>query len=419
MKFKSLKGIKDILPPDIFIWQRMEKTCRDVFRKYGYQEIRLPIIESTDVFTRSIGETTDIIEKEMYTFLDKGKRSISLRPEGTAPFVRAFVEHHLYNEPSPQKYYYIGPMYRYERPQAFRYRQFYQIGIEALGTEDPKLDAEIISMLATVLKEIGLRKHNFEITSIGCKQCRPEYQTALKNALKNKLGLFCEDCRRRYKLNPLRILDCKVSSCIEARKESPAIIDFLCTACKQHFKELKHYLKLLNIPYIINPNIVRGLDYYTRTAFEVTSKSLGSQNAVAAGGRYDRLVNEFGGPPTPGIGFAIGIERIIPLIKEANPADREVPDLFFCPLGKEASEKSLILTEQLRVNGLCVEMSYDNLSLRSQMRKADRIGAKKVIVLGENELKKGKIIIKDMQTKKESEIALEMKEILKAIRTPR
>lgn len=419
MKFKSLKGIQDILPPDIFIWQRMENTCRDVFRKYGYQEIRLPIIESTDVFTRSIGESTDIIEKEMYTFLDKGKRSISLRPEGTAPFVRAFVEHHLYNEPSPQKYYYIGPMYRYERPQAFRYRQFYQIGIEALGTEDPKLDAEIISMLATVLKEIGLRKHDFEITSIGCKQCRPEYQTALKNALKNKLGLLCEDCRRRYEINPLRILDCKVSSCIEVRKESPAIIDFLCTACKQHFKELKHHLKLLNIPYIINPNIVRGLDYYTRTAFEVTNKSLGSQNAVAAGGRYDRLVNDFGGPPTPGIGFAIGIERIIPLIKEADPADREVPDLFFCSLGKEASEKSLLLTEQLRVNGLCVEMSYDNPSLRSQMRKADRIGAKKVIVLGENELKKGKIIIKDMQTKKESEIALEIKEILKAIRVPR
>jgi histidyl-tRNA synthetase len=415
VKFKSLKGIRDILPPETALWQKIENTCRESFKKYGFQEIVLPVIESTDVFIRSIGNTTDIVEKEMYTFLDKGDRSISLRPEGTAPFVRAFVEHHLYNEPPPQKYFYVGPMFRYERPQAFRYRQFYQIGAEALGTEDPKLDAEIISMLAVILKSIGLGAFDFEITSIGCSKCRPEYQKVLKNSLKNKLNLFCEDCRRRYEFNPLRILDCKVDSCIEASKESPAILDFLCADCKQHFDVLKHHLGLLNIPYVINPNIVRGLDYYTRTAFEVKSKSLGSQSAVAAGGRYDSLVAEFGGPPAPGIGFAIGLERIIPLLKETNmPAEH--PDLFLCSLGQEASEKSFILTEQLRAKGLSVEMSYDNQSLRSQMRKADRIGARNVIVLGEDELKKGKALIKNMQDKKENEAALEVEEILKAVR---
>ena len=415
MRFKSLKGIQDILPPEIYIWQQLEHISRKVFEKYGYREIRLPIIESSDVFTRSIGETTDIVEKEMYTFPDKSNRSITLRPEGTAPFVRAYVQHHLYNEPSPQKYYYMGPMFRYERPQAYRYRQFYQIGIEALGTEDPKLDIEVISMLSTILKKIGLKKLNTEITSIGCKDCRPDYKTALKKNLKNKLNVFCEDCQRRYEVNPLRLLDCKVPTCSEARKGAPAVIDYLCVKCKHHFEALRHNLELLNISYVVNPNLVRGLDYYTRTAFEVTSEALGSQKAVAAGGRYDRLVKDFGGPPTPGIGFAIGIERIIPLIKKSIV--REVyPDLFFCSLGREASDRGFILTEQLRNRGLWVEMSYDELSLKSQMRKADRIGAKNVIVLGDDELKRGKAFLKNMHSKKETEVALETGEILKALR---
>jgi len=414
MRFKSLKGIQDILPPEIRIWQQIENISREVFKKYGYQEIRLPVIESTEVFTRSIGETTDIVEKEMYTFLDKGNRSVTLRPEGTAPFVRAYIEHHLYNETSPQKYYYMGPMFRYERPQAFRYRQFYQIGVEALGTEDPKLDVEVITMLETILKKIGLNEFNIEITSIGCQECRPGYRKTLKENLQNRLNLFCEDCQRRFEFNPLRILDCKVPSCIEARKGSPSIMNFLCDKCREHLEELKRYLKLLNISYVINPNLVRGLDYYTRTAFEVTCESLGSQKAIAAGGRYDKLVNEFGGPPTPGIGFAIGIERIIPLIKESI-AEKESPALFFCSLGKEASEKTLLLTEELRGKGQWVEMNYDEPSLRSQMRKANRIGAKNVIVIGEDELKKGKAVIKDMQSKKETEVALQAEEILKVL----
>lgn len=415
MKYKTLKGIQDISPPEISIWQKIEAIARDIFKIYGYQEIRLPIIEATGVFTRSIGETTDIVEKEMYTFKDKGGRSVTLRPEGTATFVRAYVEHHLYNEPSPQKYYYMGPMFRYERPQAGRYRQFYQIGVESLGVEDPKVDAETISMLATILKKIGLKGLNFEVTSIGCKECRPGYKNALKEYLQDKLSHFCKDCQRRYDSNSLRILDCKVASCIKERQGSPAIIDFFCADCSQHFDSLKHYLKLLHVPYTINPNLVRGLDYYTKTAFEVTSKSLGSQNAVAAGGRYDSLVEDFGGPPTPGIGFAIGMERLIPLIKDSMKKD-EGPDLFFCSLGQEASEKSFLLAQQLRDEGLWAEINYDNSSLRSQMRKANRINAKNVIVLGEDELRKGEIAIKDMINKKETNAALETQGLLKIIK---
>ena len=414
MKYKTLKGLQDILPPDISVWQQIETGSRDIFKNYGYREIRLPIMESTDVFVRSIGETSDIVEKEMYTFQDKGGRSVTLRPEGTASFVRAYVEHHLYNNPAPQKYYYMGPMFRYERPQAFRYRQFYQIGAEAMGIDDPKLDAEIISMLSSILSSIGLEGLNLEITSIGCKNCRPDYRSALKKFLNDKIDKFCSDCRRRYDVNPLRILDCKAPSCIESRQGSPPVTDFLCDDCKQHFDTLKQHLNILGIPHTINPNLVRGLDYYTKTAFEVSSESLGSQKAVAAGGRYDGMVDEFGGPPAPGIGFAIGMERIIPLIKHSmsEPAG---PDLLFCTLGDEAAVKALLLTEQLRAEGLWVEMNLESASLRSQMRKANRIGAKNVVVLGENELKTGEITIKDMSTGKDIKTLPELGEILKIL----
>lgn len=414
MKHKTLKGLQDILPPDISIWQNIENNARQIFKNYGYREIRLPIIESTDIFIRSIGETSDIVEKEMYTFQDKGGRSVTLRPEGTASFVRAYVEHHLYNEPAPQKYYYMGPMFRYERPQAFRYRQFYQIGVEAMGILDPKLDAEVIAMLSAILDSIGLKELNFEITSIGCGQCRPGYTTALKEFLSTRKSKFCADCQRRYDLNPLRILDCKVPSCIDSRQGSPPVIEFLCDECQKHFEILKQNLDLLLVPYSVNPNLVRGLDYYTKTAFEVSSESLGSQKAVAAGGRYDNMVDEFGGPPTPGIGFAIGMERIIPLIKDsANKV--EGPDLFICPMGDEAAEKGLLLTEQLRAKGLWVEINFDGTSLKSQMRKANRIGAKKVIVLGEDELKTKKVKIKDMNNRDEIDIILDVNEFVKVI----
>jgi histidyl-tRNA synthetase len=415
MKYKTLKGLQDILPPDISIWHHIESTARDIFKSYGYREIRLPIMESTDVFIRSIGETSDIVEKEMYTFEDKGKRSVTLRPEGTASFVRAYVEHHLHNNPSPQKFYYMGPMFRYERPQAFRYRQFYQIGAEAMGIEDAKLDAEIISMLSKLLSGIGLEGLNFEVTSIGCKSCRPGYIKALKDFLGDKLFTFCSDCQRRYDANPLRILDCKVPGCIESRKGSPPVIDHLCGECNDHFDKLKHYLKLLQVPYNINPNLVRGLDYYTKTAFEVSSENLGSQSAVAAGGRYDSMVKEFGGPPTPGIGFAIGMERIIPLIKDAVDVS-DGPDLVICPLDDEAAEIGFQVTEQLRAERLWIEINHEITSLKSQMRKANRIGAKNVIVLGEDEIKTAKVVIKNMFDKSETSSGLEIEELLKVIR---
>jgi histidyl-tRNA synthetase len=415
MKYKTLKGLQDILPPEISIWQHIEAKARDIFRAYGYQEIRLPILESTDIFVRSIGETSDIVEKEMYTFQDKGGRSVTLRPEGTASFVRAYVEHHLYNNPAPQKYYYMGPMFRYERPQAFRYRQFYQIGAEAMGVEDPKLDAEIISMLTKILSGIGLAGLNFEITSIGCKKCRPDYRDALKNFLREKLSSFCSDCQRRFDVNPLRILDCKVPDCVNTRQGSPPVIEYLCAECKEHYDSLKHHLILLKVPHTINPNLVRGLDYYNKTAFEVTSESLGAQKAVAAGGRYDGLVDEFGGPPTPGIGFAIGMERIIPLIKD-RVNKTEGPDLFICTLGEKTPEEAFLLAEQLRSQGIMVEMTYELHSLKSQMRKADRIGARNVIFIGEDEIKKGVIVIKDMLSKKETEIGFYAAELIKIIR---
>jgi histidyl-tRNA synthetase len=414
MKYKTLKGLQDILPPDITVWHHIENISRDIFKNYGYQEIRLPIMENTDVFVRSIGETSDIVEKEMYTFEDKGGRSVTLRPEGTASFVRAYVEHHLYNNPAPQKFYYMGPMFRYERPQAFRYRQFYQIGAEAMGIDDPKLDAEIISMLSGILRAIGLEGLNFEVTSIGCKKCRPGYTAALKEFLSDKIDTFCSDCRRRFDANPLRILDCKVPSCIESRKGAPPVLDHLCGECKVHFDTLRNYLGLLNVPHRVNPNLVRGLDYYTKTAFEVSSENLGSQSAVAAGGRYDGMVHEFGGPPTAGIGFAMGMERIIPLIKDSL-AEMPGPDLLFCPLGDEAAAKALLLTEQLRADGLWIEMNHESTSIRSQMRKANRMGAKNVIVLGEDEIKTGKVTVKNMTDGDDAKISLEAGKILQLL----
>lgn len=415
MRHKALKGIQDILPPEILIWQRLEAIARGVFRAYGYGEIRLPIIESTEIFQRSIGETTDIVEKEMYTFTDKGGRSVTLRPEGTAPFVRAFVEHHLYNEPPPQKYYYMGPMFRYERPQSGRQRQFYQIGAEALGVEEPVIDAEVIAMLSVLLKKIGIKDIEFEVTSIGCSKCRPDYKNALKEFLKERLNLFCEDCKRRYEANPLRILDCKVKACVDARQGAPSVIGFLCDDCKGHFDGVQHYLKLLDVHHVINPNLVRGLDYYTRTAFEVKSSLLGAQNAVAAGGRYGSLVEEFGGPGTPGIGFAIGVERITALISEPS-AGEEGPDIFLCSIGHDAEEKTLVIAGHLRREGLWAEINYDKSSLRSQMRRADRMRAKTVIVVGEDELGKNTVTIKDMMDKKEFKVPFEAEEILKIIK---
>jgi histidyl-tRNA synthetase len=404
MKYNALKGMQDILPPDIYIWQKVEKAAKDVFSFYGFQELRAPIIESTDIFIRSIGETTDIVEKEMYTFTDKAGRSITLRPEGTAPVVRCYVENHLYNLPVPQKFFYSGPMFRYERPQAGRFRQFFQIGAEAFGVEDPKIDAEILSMLRRFFERLGLKGLKFEVNSIGCEKCRPDYRKALQDFFSDRIDRLCPDCKRRYDQNPLRILDCKVNECIKLRESAPHVTDFLCSECKEHFNTLLSLLKSLNVFYVINPDMVRGLDYYTRTTFEVTTKDLGAQNAVAAGGRYDRLVEDFGGPPTPAIGFAIGMERITALLKSTGVQNVPVPKVFIATIGAPAEKEGLIIADRLREEGLWIEVGYAGNSLKSQMRRADRLSAGYVLIIGDDEISSGKLKWKRLSDGNQGEI---------------
>ncbi len=405
-RFSALKGLQDILPADSSLWQKVETAAKEVFSRYGFQEIRLPIIESTALFTRSIGETTDIVEKEMYTFPDKAGRSITLRPEGTASVVRAYVEHHLHTLPSPQKFFYSGPMFRYERPQKGRFRQFHQIGVEAFGAASPFLDAELIAMLKVLLERLGLKGVNFEVNSIGCEKCRPAYRQALQDFFAGRLEDLCPDCKRRFEQNPLRILDCKVERCIEARRGAPRVTDFLCAECKSHFEEVLSAITLLNIPYVINPDMVRGLDYYTRTTFEVTSERLGSQKALAAGGRYDRLVEEFGGPPTTGIGFAIGMERLTALLRENEVAAGAFPDVYIAPIGEKATIKGFLIAERLRTKGLWVEAGYDSSSLRSQLRKADRLSSRYVLILGDDELSSGRVKWKNLVDGSQGEVEI-------------
>ena len=396
-RFDALKGVQDILPPDVSLWQKAEMAAKEIFGLRGFEEIRPPLIEPTALFTRGIGETTDIVEKEMYTFPDRAGRSITLRPEGTASVVRAYVEHHLHALPPPQKFFYSGPMFRYERPQKGRFRQFHQLGVEAFGVASALLDAEVIAMLRIFLAELGLDSTRLEINSIGCEKCRPGYRDALRDFFSGRLEALCPDCKSRFERNPLRILDCKVERCGELRKGAPRMTDFLCEECRLHFGEVLSSLSLLNIPYVINPEMVRGLDYYTRTTFEVTSEHLGAQNAVAAGGRYDRLVEEFGGPPTPGIGFAIGMERLIALVKGKKGVTGAFPDVYVAPIGEKATREAFLIAERLRARGLRTEAGYDGSSLRSQLRKADRLSARYVLILGDEELSSGKVQWKNLR----------------------
>jgi histidyl-tRNA synthetase len=405
-RYSALKGVQDILPPDIALWQKAEAESAEVFSLYGFQEIRFPIIESTDLFTRSIGETTDIVEKEMYTFPDKAGRSITLRPEGTASVVRAYVEHHLHNLPAPQKFFYAGPMFRYERPQKGRFRQFHQIGVEVFGVAAPLMDAEIIAMLKVLLERLGLTGVKFEVNSIGCAKCRPAYRKALQDFFSGRLEDLCPDCRRRYELNPLRILDCKVERCIELRKGAPRVTDFLCEECRRHFEKVLSAITLLKIPYVINPDMVRGLDYYAGTTFEVTSEHLGAQKAVAAGGRYDRLVEEFGGPPTPAIGFAIGMERLVELLKGKGDLEEAILNVYIALIGERASCEGFLLAERLRSRGLRVEAGYDAASLRSQLRKADRLSANFAVIIGDDELSSGKVKWKNLKDGSQGEVEM-------------
>ncbi len=406
MKYSSLKGTQDIFSPDIFIWQRVEDVAKDVFAVYGFEEIRVPIIESTDIFIRSIGETTDIVEKEMYTFTDKAGRSITLRPEGTAPVVRSYVQNHLYNLPHPQKFYYAGPMFRYERPQAGRFRQFYQIGVEAFGVEEPKIDAEMLSMLGLFLGKLGLRGLTFHVNSIGCEKCRPSYRKALHDFIAERINGLCPDCKRRSDYNPLRILDCKVNACIKLREGAPIITAFLCDECELHFNALLALLDMLAVPFVKNPNMVRGLDYYTRTTFEVTSEHLGAQNTVAAGGRYDRLVEDFGGPHTPAIGFALGMERLTTVLKASGEQDNPVPAVVIATIGEDAGVKGLLIADKLREKGIWAEVGYSGNSLKSQLRRADRLSSKYVLMIGDDELASGRLKWKRLSDGNQGEIPI-------------
>ncbi len=404
MKYRAIKGVQDILPPDVYLWQEVESAARRVFASFGYAEIRPPIMESTEVFTRSIGETTDIVEKEMYTFNDRAGRRITLRPEGTAPVVRAFVQNHLYKLPLPRKYYYIGPMFRYERPQKGRFRQFHQVGVEAFGEEDPRMDAEVLDMLRLFLEKTGVPALNFEVNSIGCDGCRPAYRRELLDFLSAEMGSLCSDCRRRYSVNPLRVLDCKAKGCEAIKERAPLITDYLCEGCRKHFDDLCRCLETLGIPFKVNPSMVRGLDYYTRTIFEVSSESLGAQSAVAAGGRYDRLVEEFGAPPVTGIGFAVGMERLITLIKDRHGIDEPTPRLYLAAIGEEAALASFRLASELRARDVWVELDYSGASLKSQLRKAARFRAEYVFILGEDELSKGVVRYKRLSDGRQGEI---------------
>jgi histidyl-tRNA synthetase len=408
-KITSIKGINDILPAEMAIWEFIEGSAKRIFRDFGYSEIRIPIIEATELFLRGIGETTDIVQKEMYTFPDRSGKMLTLRPEGTASVVRAFIEHRLYQLSPTTKLFYMGPMFRHERPQAGRFRQFYQIGAEALGTSEPLIDVEVLFLLHSFFEEIGIEDRVLEINSLGCRVCRPAYRKALSDFLEPRISGFCEDCVRRFSTNPLRILDCKREGCRSASIDTPATIDFLCPECRSHFSEVRSGLDRLNLPYKINNRLVRGLDYYTKTSFEMTTTRLGAQNTIAAGGRYDGLVEDLGGPPIPGIGFAIGMERVASLfdtfraetIKASNRSD-----LFIVTLDKDARDMAIPIIFELRKKGIKTEIDYEKNSLKSQMRRADKLGIRYVVIIGEDEIKKGKAVLRDMKNKTQSEIEI-------------
>jgi histidyl-tRNA synthetase len=409
MKIKTLRGFKDILPEETAIWQFVEDKAKEVFELFGFSEIRPPIIEYTEIFTRSLGTNTDIVEKEMYTFNDRDGSSVTLRPEGTASVVRSYIENALHLKSPVSKLYYIGPMFRHERPQKGRYRNFHQIGIELFGSEEPEYDAELINMLVKLYQELGVSDDiKIEISSLGDYRCRPGFKSDLIKYFTSNKEKLCEDCKKKLHLNPLRILDCKNTECKKIAENSPSILEYLCQDCDNHFKKVISCLELLQIEYVLNPHIVRGLDYYNRTVFEFTTNKLGSQNAVAAGGRYDGLVKELGGPDIPAVGFAMGIERLVLLIKETNIiCSRYRIDIYIAYMNIFHLEFAFKITDLLRKNGLRVEIDYNNKSLKSKLKRANKINAAYTIIIGEEEYKRNNIMIKNMETSLEKEISIE------------
>ncbi|MBW6485705.1 MAG: histidine--tRNA ligase [Syntrophobacterales bacterium] len=407
-KINSVRGFRDILPPETDKWRRVEETAHEVFRTFGFREIRVPLLEKTELFRRGIGESTDIVEKEMYTFIDRGEESLTLRPEATASVIRAYLEHSLHAAESVTKLYTIGPMFRRERPQKGRYRQFHQIDTEILGPDDPRTDAELILMLTHFLDKLGLQNISLEINSLGCPNCRPAFQQAIVSFLQGREKELCPDCQRRLATNPLRVFDCKVESCAKIIAEAPMLPDFLCADCLNHFSTLQEALILFALPFKLNPKMVRGLDYYTRTTFEITTEFLGAQNAVVGGGRYDHLVRDLGGPDIPGIGFAIGFERLVAMIPEKEEAN--APLLFIAAVGEEALKKAFFICNRLRMGGLQIEMDYSGRSLKSQMKKADKLKCRYALILGEREIAEKKASVRNMQTGVQQEASLDILE---------
>lgn len=409
MQIIAPKGTKDILPQTIKYWYYLEKTIREVCKGYGYEEIRTPIFEHTELFNRGIGDTTDIVEKEMYTFNDKGGRSITLRPENTAAVVRAFIEHKLFADNPLVKLFYIGPMFRYDKPQAGRFRQFHQFGAEALGLPGPDVDAEIIMLAITFLQKLGLQELALQLNSVGCPVCRPVFREKLQEFFKDKIDNLCPDCKSRLERNPLRILDCKNERCQEVIKDAPSLTNYLCDECETHFSKLQQMLKAVGVDYVLNDRLVRGLDYYTKTAFEIQYTPLGAQSAVCGGGRYDGLVQECGGQPTPAIGFAVGLERVLWALENQKllPKMKESQDVFVIYAGENTQLRAFELVTKLRQNSLKAQMDFSGRSLKSQLKLANRLNANYVIIIGEDELNKGVVTFKNMQTSEQVELKLE------------
>jgi len=410
-----IKGFKDILPGEVELWQHIESTAKKIFTNFGFKEIRLPILERAELFAKSIGENTDIVEKEMYTFPDRKGDLVTMRPEATASVVRSYIQHKMFGKDPVRKFYTIGPMFRRERPQKGRYRQFYQINAEVLGIESPMIDAQLIFILKTLFEELSVPDVKIHINSLGCHKCRPEFKETLLNFLRSKTENFCSDCLRRYEKNPLRVLDCKVPSCKEATLKAPSIIDSLCNDCEKHFKTVNQCLDKLQVEYEINKRLVRGLDYYTRTTFEIQTSSQGAQNAIAGGGRFDSLTKSLNGPDTPAIGFAIGFDRLAELISAKTEELLTNPDLFIAALGEKSQAMAFEWINSLCAMGVTTEMDFSNKSLKSQMKRADRLGSKFVLILGDKEREEGTAILRNMTTREQ--LAMPLVNLIKEIET--
>lgn len=409
MLSKAPRGTRDILPKEVYKWHYVEKKFREICALYGYEEMRTPIFEHTEVFTRSVGDTTDIVQKEMYTFVDKGDRQISLKPEGTAGTLRAFIEHKLYADTQPTKLFYITPCFRYERPQAGRQRQFHQFGVESLGSDSPSMDAEVISLAVQFFNELGLKDLSVNINSVGCPNCRETYNKLLKEYLDAKADVLCSTCLDRKDKNPMRVIDCKNPTCKENIQDIPYMIDNLCDDCKDHFEKLQEYLREMDINFVIDKTIVRGLDYYKKTAFEIISNDIGSQSTVCGGGRYDGLVEQLGGPKgISGIGFGLGAERLL-LTLENNNIEIENPkstDIYIATIGDVAKTKSFGLIKALRDNHISADNDHLDKSLKAQFKYSDKINAKFTIVIGDDELANNSATLKDMRTSEQTTVKL-------------